>query len=500
MSDHEEKSKFSPRRLAKVFLTSSFLLVGSSGHAQTPPAHAPLTKQQQQMHDDYINQKLIENAKNNLSSILESLDTDMVRNVKLQESRFTRLMHMEPSRSSANNKVVIIDPIKFAIADAFESSPDENTQAVLDGSQVHAPQEYLETIGTGMRQVGLLNNEVPTYTSDPRTFTVNAAIGNEACIIVPASELDLLPMGAFTQLDKELFENNHEQWHCLHKKYDDIVTDNNALDSFDLSNPKVIPRLLRSPAALTLLSKMNARETFADLGGISEMLHQGYPVTIIDTLAAYRLERVKDYQNLDAHNTTAAMMAFKSAIAGMGIEKFKALDHQQQTDLIYSITDQFAFSPDRLKALYDPKQAQKDNNPELTTAKLMNSYTMAVKQSPEMNKINVQTDIASQDFTNWDDKGALVEQAYKLSGEVTPVTVVKAYAYMQDVLHKSMAEKPHDLSYPSMMLKLKGNLAEVVQDSDYVSINKLFGVDISKSKSLDQFPAPKTNKPTQPIT
>lgn len=371
--------------------------------------------------------------------------------------RFTeRLQNIDPG---SDRTIVFIDPTKFDSAVALGLAPAEAIQKILEIEEVSTPD--LDSIAQNMS--GLAVRSQLTGDISLKTNPHASAALQKICAITPADPSGMLATRNLTALDVEAYTNYHEAWHCLDSKYNIVEP---PLDALLLVSRNMPQEIIRSGDALSLISRINRTETFADQGAVGDMIREGYAIDIIDRIAEWRSSRSTDY----IHFTSPGLMALKERINAMGIDKFRLLQEQELEKLYYDVTDAHAFSPEKIKSFIVYTQAPPakrvsmlahgDIDPSIRFNDMIKQAFEAGETSPPASpeeKKHVKTAL-----DEWNAEKTLNDEATRVDGQTTPQSIVKAYGRLQDRLRESLKKDPHNLLYPEQLTLLKDHLRDTV--------------------------------------
>lgn len=316
-------------------------------------------------------------------------------------------------------RVIFIDPSEYAGAKAVG----------IDGK------EYLSTAltinGVSTDSMSMFMMDATLSVQDKRTRghaatvtspNANFATGN-SCVIVPLSHFGNtgVDIKGMTAEQISTYVNYHEFFHCMNDVYNQDKRDNAE----------------------------QKREMFADVGAALEMIRRGSSPSIIDGIIEWR-----EKQTDAGHHTGEGLKALKQTIDSVGLDKLKAMSQKDILALSYVVTEGAASGPLGYKWL----QFKEEFN----------------KPGPLGKVISLLLDRPHPDALpkGFDPQKALEEKAMRMSGKITPVTLVLANGELQKE-YRAQYDKTSggNEMYPQMMIATQDAFAKSVRTMDYESVN-----------------------------
>lgn len=478
------------RRVIGLALTGLVLTAGTARAQTKQPAKGAAASTAVPQEDSAtfrrrVNTTVLAEARKDVEKILQEAGTSYSQELSAAQNNFTAISRTIPGHSP-ESRVVFVDHNRFASALALGLSPKAAAAQILKSHRINVADSLAKTLGSLLNETSFLTAIMsPVHRADPQAFIDTDQLEN-VCIIISADASGNMPISNLSPAEKTEFINSHEGWHCLYTKYNPFQTDS------------------LSPAEKTVAQ--NKAEAFADLGSVGDMIRRGHTMDIIDKIADWRGSAADDVE----HYSVPALMELKKRIEDMGLEEFRALSMTAMQEIYYDITDHYCFtlgklnvalaylSADSTKRLDMEQQAL--TNPEIKTAVDLAQQMEDAADPMGVSMAASPTDaLAARTYiTAWNPLLALKKKALSLHGEITPRSLIKAHAALQDSLQTVMQENPQNPLYPAQAGMLKKFFEYSVSRLDYVAVNQRYGVDLSKSPTFSQLMKPPTDSASKP--
>ena len=480
---------------------------------------------------EFVRVTLLNDARDGYYKTLNTFDqTTYGRDLRALEERLNAHLRTDiPNLGGA----VILDPAKFDTGMALGLSSSETVRVMIDRKAPDPPAIELERmfdidyltahpkrsdgywlpgIAEDMGKKFTTKFGLETYTQFPVEQSFSAVAG---CIIVPGSEKENpYKVKGLSHEDNLSWINLHESWHCRDRRDDNLaIADTAAYGAFKPEDD--IRKLPDNADVRKLYARNNQMECFADAAAAGEMIRSGKPLSILDAVVDYRQEGAWEVR----HYTVPALKGLQAEIEKMGVEKFRKLDEKQAEALYNKVVDAHALTERRVEIL----QRNESKNPLKSAPFMVTRFTdaelstaSAFRRSQNIDKfVTAARELVSPTartdpqltakLAKWDASAVLKDKAFATDHKITPTTLVKAYATLQDELRAQIKKDPAQTSlYEAQMTKLQAAFVNDVPKMDYLQVNRDRGVSLpdiepSLKKVYDppkaQEAKPKTSKP-----
>lgn len=316
-------------------------------------------------------------------------------------------------------QVIFIDPSEYAGAKAVGIDGTDYLSTALAINGV-----YANTASMFMMDMSLSVQDKRTkgHSSTATSPSASGASGN-SCVIVPLSHFGNtgVDIKGMTAAEISTYVNYHEFFHCMNDVYNNDHRDHAA----------------------------QKREMFSDVGAALEMIRRGSSPAIIDSIIEWR-QRQTDA----SHHTEEGLKALKATVSSIGVDKVRALSQKEVMALSYVVTDGAASSPLGYKWLEFKEEWSKPGILEKTITRLFE---------------RAHPDALPKGF---DPQKALEEKAMRMSGRITPVSLVLANGELQRE-YRAQYDKTSGLNemYPQMMIATQDAFLNSVKKLDYEAVN-----------------------------
>jgi hypothetical protein len=394
-----------------------------------------------------INAQVLADAERNRAQIIKQSENLYSKDLQTIGQRLSRSSQI----TAENQTIVVVDPVKIVVGQALGMS---GGQALKDQLPDHIVNE-LEKKYSAPVVTSSLN--LITMDGTVRSNPANISGVGRLCVATPVSERSPMQIEGLTEKEQEDLLNNHEAWHCL----DDRSILELAIK--DMHTPVLGAENLQKSRDQYIIEEQKT-EAFADLGSLGNMIKDGYPLSIIDKAIAWRDRRPHDI----SHYTGKTLEVLKANITEMGVEKFKSLDIQELKDLYHTLTEKHA----------------------LTSSDIRN-LEVSVKPVTKDTSLLPDTPVVQQTLKDWNYRSEIQKKAIALGGEVSPTTLLRAYAQRQDDFRQEIQANPESESMvTAKMFYLADKIKDIVQTTDYVRANQENGVDLKAAPSFSKFMKP----------
>jgi hypothetical protein len=391
--------------------------------------------------NNILNNQVYRDAEHNSQEILGQIKNNYSRDLQILEKRFSQ----DSTVPAEKFEVTVIDPVKFVAAQALGMTEG---QALAQGLP-----EQIKAETNPASLDGLLQQYAADHGVYSARFTL--AAGSRFGFVMPVSEHALQPVQGLSEKEKEMFLNSHEAWHCIDDKLDPLLKAQK-----DAREENLDPETLQNRRDQVTIETQK-QEAFADMGALGDRILGGYGTSTIDKVIAWRASRPDGAD----HYTTKTLQEFKSTIDDMGITKFNALSRQELKELYHSLADDNALTRDDLREL--------------------EKISVSKKLDWDAHRV------LSDGLASWNYKEELQKKALAIGGEISPTTLLKAYAQRQDELRQENETRPQSETLTTAkMHHLAENIKGVVRDTDYVRVNQENGVDLKTAPSFSKFMKP----------
>lgn len=407
-----------------------------------------------------------------------------------QETKLNEQLGKEGSAT----KAFIVDPAAFDTALALGFTP---AQAAAAGLGLPPPLAG-STEETRMKQVADLmmyphQTKMGMFTSTPAPHAIPIVEG-AACYIVPAdNRSDFIHIKKLSPDDESTFINLHEAWHCRDNDAFKGLTQEQIGKAYQTENIADLPK---DAGVFRAFAVRNRMESLADVGGVGDMIRNGYDPSIIGSVRAWRKEGAWDA----AHHTLPALDGLKEKIDKMGVDNFRKLSDADARKLYQQVIDEHALSEKSVSIIHEDKHSMllnfvNDNlewvNPDVRKARQFERSREDTANGPNL----IQKTMASigrvwsgQDkkdaavvaaVNKWDAMAELKDTAFKNDGKITPATLVTAYRDMQDKLCEDTRKHPENRQLnEEKMNKLREVFVAETPKTDFAGENLKRGVKI----------------------
>lgn len=422
-----------------------------------------------------INAEIVARAQKDIPHILQDAATSYSKELADFQTRFTSILRAIPGQDSTA-RIVFIDHNAFASALALGQPPATAAAQVLKGQNFTLSDSLLQNLGRRLTEkdyLYALKMSVPDVS--PRAMVLLGPSGGD-CLVVSASAGGI-DIPGLSPAEQTAFINTHEGWHCLYNRYKD-------------------KKDYQSLAAALRLRDNNQSESFADLGAVGDMIRGGHDPALIGHIAQWRAEAEMGYDIV--HNSVTGLHELKKRIEHMGLDSFRALPISALQEMYYDIIDHYCFSPEKSNWIITYLSADSTTRENLEqqargsqkmseALRLAQRRIYAVDATPEPQP---SSDPAVRDYIlAWSPQQALESKAFSLSGEITPQSLVRAHAALQDSLQAVLQNHPASPVYLVQAGVLRAAFENIVTRIDYVATNRVYGVEMIPAAPKP--PAPK---------
>ncbi|MCE9506970.1 MAG: hypothetical protein K8R48_01460 [Alphaproteobacteria bacterium] len=517
------------RRFAAVttFGVSSVLATGTAfAQTQTAPANNNKTKTEQtsatatkltETQRQKINEELIRQGQDQAEVLLASTeDSYSLWLDGLQKDLNDQLKESNPD---GDIRVVVLDPIQMDVGLGLGLAPEKVAELMLKANGVELTPGLAADVADALTGIGYKSAAGDeTYTQIPMMIPLDPdANGNQVRLIIPMSSYaPILDIPGMSLPDEVRTVAMHEGWHAmdLNDRFAGINFDNLDIDSLQTIDQKI-----GNIDYMKLSCAVYNSESYADVGAAGDLIRGGESIDVIDEMIAFRTANNRDA----GHMAPPSLLELKKEILAMGIDNFRALDDAAALDIYNNVIDVAGLTPERLTLVYQYVQCKPDereafvvknqSNPDFDVAfAYINSFvtdkTIDVLEVPPpgggfdmsllIDWMRVNDEIAA-----WDAKTELQKRAFDIDGKITPVSYAKAYgSMMKDLNNLSKDATVYDqMLFESKIIRLKNTFFDAVATTDYVLVNKTYGVDIvATDPALQKIAAEKDKAPTKKST
>ena len=461
--------------------------------APATPAPAPVLSREERARN-----LMFEEARKNFDRVAALAETSYSRDLQRLETRLT--LSVRADSGSIQDHVVVLDPYLLDAAAAVTNDPREALSVLLSQQHVRVAPELIE----GLKDHAFnpyINRMTPNvYAQDPAALPSIKTTAKGACVIVPTNNFNQPLTIPGLSLDQRInFINRHEGWHCMDSRL-------KLMDSHYGENaPKFdVNTAIADDKMLTDISTNFRKESLADVAAVGDMIRQdNVGMGLIDKIIAWRTNPA-DPQ----HMSMPVLQALKTSIQQMGLPAFKALSDAKATDLYYNLTTQnqlgmngvrFLLVVDNITPAQRADMAAKfSQDPEYKKAMALREvYTRPVKDPGFMGGPLTAEEIRIQKEVLGFNAGKLLQDtAFQRARKITPVTMIAAYATLQEGLMARMRAEPDNAVIPVLMTKLQNTFVMDTRNIDYLKVNAARGVDLTKTEpSLAHFNAHRPQPP-----
>lgn len=450
--------------------------------APAPPdsAAAPVLSREEQ-----ARKLLVQEARSHFAQLAPIAETSYSRGLERLEQRLTALVRADDG--SLQERVVILDPYRFDAAAVLSSSPADALRLLLSAQHATVPESRLAEIADHMADSYVNRVTADAYGQDPAAFPSAAISPRRACVIVPINTYNQPLSIPGLSLDQRInFINRHEGWHCQDSRFPQPPGGSGEEKMTKLD----VNAAIADDALLADLSNRIRKESVADAGAVGDMIRQdGFGLDLIDKIIAWR----NNPQDV-GHISTPVLQGLKSAITKMGLPAFRALTDRQATDLYYNVTTQNQLGPNGVRfamVLDNVTPAQRDDmakqfagDPEYQKAiALRRIYSRPVPDAGLFGgPLTAEEKRLMNEVSGWNASKLLQDTAFQRERKITPVTLIAAYATLQEGLMARLHAEPDNSLLPVLMTKLQNTFMHDVRSLDYLKVNAARGVNLAKTE------------------
>lgn len=499
-----------PVALAATLLTPAPLSLVGSGKVQAKTSYAEKLPDQKKQPAAAVKQpeKLSQHEKSRRAQVRETLlerargnfediagaETGYTAELEILSAQLTA--RLKGANGGVHDRVLFVDPAKLDAALSLGFAP--GYAVALQLAEVPLPAEQLDLAGEKSVVPHTSRFGVETYTQAPTAITNLKNPKAQACIVVPSSEhaLDINIPGLSRQ-EQVNFTNRHESWHCLDCRYNLRHLDPAAVAAV---RKGTLAQHLKNPVALEIFTVLYKKEALADAGAVGDMIRkENARLSLIDRISDWRASDPQDLQHL----SVPVLRGLREKINEIGLENFRKLSDAEAERIYMEVTDSHGMTRQSLEtilrvAVAKPAdraglaaraQRSEDGLKALEMLGYMLSPAANVPSQPPPDPR-----VATQ-LNGWDPHRLLDDEAFRQSRKITPETIIRAYAKLQEDLRGKMKAEPSNPLYPAQATKLQQAFLVHARALDFVAVNAERGVDIVKTEAELRRFAPPVKKP-----
>lgn len=444
--------------------------------------------------DKALNSAVIKEARQNIADIMRdrAASDDSRKLARLQEEFNARL---KLQKNPFHSRMVYANAEGYGNVRALGMPPEEALHALLKAQGITTSSKSFSRLVEGLDSSSI--SEAWTAFSSTKPMAVSAGADGSACVVVPPTSYAGEFQGNVIDIDTFLeFINRHEGWHCLDSDGWRRVAKFPA--GFTDQIEKMKPRqIVSSQQALDYIQAGTRIEAFADLGALGDMVVAGRDMGLFDMIIRNRAHM----NQVDLlHTSTPVILGLKREIEGMGLNAFRAMTDESRMALYYKVLDAETLTGRQIgiliryqdggRAEKEAIEAKEDKDPDTARAmRYMRAFFFTMGESPQLRPplTDVQRHKLREEVEAYDAGAALLDTAFKISGVVTPRSLLAAHEALQGDMKRQTKQNPANPLYPALAARLKKVIGDELETLDFAAVNRGYGVTPENSAELARY-------------
>ncbi len=400
---------------------------------------------------------------------------------------------------NAYAQMQFIDPDRYTAAAALLGEGGKALRYLLGQHSIRLDDDMTNNMSYFMNKALVSGLGYSSFETRPSSWSAWQDPGIIACLAIPSSSYETYKIGTLTHQQRVDFIAAHEAWHCLHSRYHALVIEENDDTIMEQLKQQQSATLENVPdKTLRSLSIRQKRDMFADIGAAGDLILAGNGADVIDHIAHWRGARAQtDY----LHLSVAGLVELKRQITAMGPETFRQMGAADREKLYYDITDSYSFTPERLKVMMqlasakagDFAKAEQEAKTDPTGAAagalriihgLKASSTLVIPAASTLS-VEQQTTLKAE-IRDINPRQAMLDEAFRLKGEITPETILHGYVSLMSGLQKQQEDNPANPFYNARMAQFSASLKIILYTTDFLGESLARGTDVETAHSMSR--------------
>jgi hypothetical protein len=441
---------------------------------------------------DEINARILDRARTDFGEMVPLTATAYARQLQQMQDDINAYLARNNYKAYENRTAIVLNPEEFTALRAIGMTDFDAVKKMLERQGVTAGNQSVRDIvaGIGSDRPTPLGSKfgVAGFFTQSAKVKENAGTGpngENVWVVVPMSN-NVSPndVPGLSYSDNIDFINRHEAWHVKDSRYDMTKFSREVEEAASVGwAPEFLGASAEGREAYAMIYR---REALADVGALGDMIRDRKLTSFkaIDAVIDWREGNYED----EMHGSGPVLRGLKREIEKLGggnlkagFTKFQAMPEAETQEFYYKVVEKYGISPDVVKkaAEYDNAsdgdkermRAQAVKDP-LTKKALEFLSSMKVRERPEEIK---EDERARKEIDDYRPGKDLLRKAVAQPGKlITPASLMAAHRLMEDELREKAQKDPKNPVYPLKMAKLQRVFINMVMNTDYYEMNKLW--------------------------